>query len=188
MINRVGKLNKIIMQTIDILIAVDGAKLAQQVADGSVKPGSQGAPTSLGSYSESDVYISMITQNSNVNNDTQGDSELQVNANSGDIVNWTITTFGDNADQTAYLYDGTFSPSSAMHSLSYSNFQVKNYIPSGETPTATPTKYVNTLYNASGKIQQVDVKITYNLSFTLVDNSDGSIIGYFKWDPFIYVS
>lgn len=176
------------MQTIDILIAVDGAKLAQQVADGSVSPGSQESPTSLGSYAESDVYLSMITQNSNVNNDTQGDSELQVKANSGDIVNWSITTFGDNADQTAYLYNGSFNPSSAMHSLSYSNFQVRNYIPAGETPTVDPSPYTNTLYNASSKVQQIGVQITYNLSFTLVDNSNGNIIGYFLWDPFIYVS
>ena len=54
------------MATIDILIAVDGAKLAQQVSDGSISPGSQGSPTNLGSYSSSDVYIAMITQNNNM--------------------------------------------------------------------------------------------------------------------------
>jgi hypothetical protein len=176
------------MKTIDILIAVDGAKLAQKIEDGKVSPGTQAAPTNLGAWGDSDVYISMISQSSNVTNGSQGHSELQVNANGGDIMQWTITTFGDNADQTAYLYNGSFSPSSAIHSLSYTHFKVSNYLPVGEDPKVAPTKYVNSLYNASAKIQEVGVTIQYTLSFTLVDNANGNILGYFYWDPFIKVN
>ncbi|MDI1256334.1 MAG: hypothetical protein PSV16_09545 [Flavobacterium sp.] len=57
------------MGLINILVAVDGSQLAQQVADGSISAGSQGSPTSLGAWSQSDVYIAMISQHSNVVND-----------------------------------------------------------------------------------------------------------------------
>ena len=66
------------MATINVLIAVDGAKLAQQVKDGSISAGSVNAPTNLGSYAGSDVYISMIAPNSFVDNGTLVDSELQI--------------------------------------------------------------------------------------------------------------
>lgn len=175
------------MNTIDILVAVDGAKLAQQVADGSINPGSQSSPTVLGAYADSDVYISMISESSNVTNE-QGQSELTVSANSGDTLRWSMTTFGNNADQTAYLYAGNFNPSDAISELSYVRFEENLYLPPSGDPTGTPVKLLNNVLVASGIIQRVSVQIQYTLSFTLVDNATGSIIGYFTWDPFIQVN
>jgi hypothetical protein len=86
------------MSKINILIAVDGATLAQQVKDGSLSAGSSASPTNLGSYGSSNVYISMIAPNSVVSNGTQGDSELQISANGGDSVEWAITSFDNNFD------------------------------------------------------------------------------------------
>jgi hypothetical protein len=99
------------MATINVLIAVDGAAIASQVADGSLSAGSQASPTYLGAYGSSNVYISMIAPNTYVSNGTpgqgQGQSELQVSANGGDTVEWAITTFDNNFDQTPFLYNGT---------------------------------------------------------------------------------
>ena len=177
------------MATINVLIAVDAAQLAQQVKDGKIKAGSQNSPTSLGSYSSSDVYIAMIAPNSVVVNGTQGQSELQISANSGDTVEWAITSFDNNFDQTPYLYNGTFSPSGSINiPLSYSCGQAYAYLATGNPPASKPTKFINQVSTVSGQIQMVATKITYHLSFTLVDNATGNIIGYFQWDPFILVN
>jgi hypothetical protein len=177
------------MATINVLIAVDGAKLAQQVADGSISAGSIGAPTNLGSYQSSDVYISMIAPNSSVDNSTNGQSELQISANGGDTVEWAITTFDNNFDQTPYLYGGTFSPTGSINTpLSYSSGQAYAYLATGNPPATAPTKFINQVNSVSGTIEMIGTQIQYTLQFTLVNNSNGAIIGYFSWDPFIIVN
>ncbi len=175
------------MATIDVLIAVDGAKLAEQVSDGSISAGTQDNPTSLGSYSSSDVYIAMISESSNVTNE-QGKSELTIVANSGDSVRWTITTFGNNIDNTAYLYNGHFNPSSAISNLVYLPITNTTYLPSTQDPTSAPSKFNNHLYVALGTVLTPGQKIQYTLSFKLVNNANGDVIGYFYWDPFIQVN
>ncbi|WP_413668684.1 AidA/PixA family protein [Mucilaginibacter sp. Mucisp86] len=177
------------MATINVLIAVDAAKLASQVADGSLSAGTAGSPTNLGSYGTSDVYVAMIAPNSYVSNSTQGDSELQISANSGDTVEWAITSFDNNFDQTPYLYGGSFNPSTAINlPLSYACGQAYSYLALGNPPVNTPTQFINQVSTVSGTIIQLKVKIQYTLSFVLVNNSNGQIIGYFSWDPFINVN
>ncbi len=175
------------MATIDILISVDGAKLAQQISDGSLNPGTQSAPTSLGAYGSSDVYISMVSQDSFASNN-QGQSELTVTANGGDSVRWAMTTFGNNQDYTVYLYADHFNPSSAISALSYANLQNTTYLPASGAPTGGTSKFHNQLYVAQGMIQQTSVKIQYTLSFAIIDNANGNTLGYFTWDPFIQVN
>ncbi len=177
------------MATINVLIAVDGANLASQVANGTISAGSLGAPTYLGAYAQSDVFISMIAPNSYVDNNTQGQSELQISADGGDTIEWAITTFDNNFDQTVYLYSGAFSPANAINTpLSYASGQAYAYLATGNPPAATPTKFINQVNTVSGTILQIGTRIQYTLSFTLVNNSNGSIIGYFYWDPFIIVN
>jgi hypothetical protein len=177
------------MATINVLIAVDAAKLAQQVADGSIKPGTLSSPTNLGSYENSDVYIAMITQSGNVDNTSQGKSELEVKCNGGDTIQWAITSFANNFDHSVFLYNGVFNPSAAMNPMSYNSSQTKNYLPAPGTGGAvgTVTKYINQVVTAQANVAQVGVRIQYFLSFQLYDNSKGTVIGYFAWDPFINV-
>ena len=176
------------MSLIDILVTTDGEKIAQQVSDGSLDPGSQANPTNLGSYTTSDVYIAMITQNNNVDNNTQGQSELQVKANAGDTIRWTMQTFGSNVDYTAYLYDGNFNPSENISPLVYMNMHTSVYLPPSTSPTADPVLLHNYIYAAQGTVIEYGDQIQYTLSFALVDNQTGENIGYFSWDPFINVS
>ena len=75
------------MALINILVAVNASELASRLADGSMKPGSVSSPTNLGAWGGSDVFVSMIAQNSYVASD-QGGSELDIKANSGDTVRW----------------------------------------------------------------------------------------------------
>ncbi|MBW4891883.1 inclusion body family protein [Mucilaginibacter sp. HMF5004] len=178
------------MSTINVLIAVDGASLASQVSDGSISEGSANSPTNLGSYGSSNVFISMIAPNSFVCNSTQGQSELQISANGGDTIEWAITTFDNNFDQTAYLYAGAFNPATAINTpLSFACGQAYAYLALGNPPSSSnPTKFINQVSTVSGTILQIGVTIQYTLSFVLVDNSNGNIIGHFMWDPFIVVN
>lgn len=176
------------MATINVLVAVNGEKLAQQVQDHVLSPGTSGSPTSLGSYSQSDVFIAMVAPNASVANNTQGQSELQINAKARDVVEWAITTFDVNGDYTVYLYNGSFNPSAAMGSLNYVSAEGYMYLGTGNPASTTPNKFVNQTNTVSATIEQVNVKIQYALSFILIDNSNGKTVGYFCWDPFIIVS
>ena len=177
------------MATINILIAVDAAMIAEQVNDRSLSPGSQGAPTSLGAWSQSNVYICMITQSGNVNNNSaQGQSELNVNANSGDTLEWAITTFDNDDDYTAFLYTGTFNPATAMTGLNYIAPQTTIYLPPSGNPTGGLTAYTNQTSYAQATVIQTNVTVQYTLSFAVVNNETGAVVVYFSWDPFITVA
>lgn len=168
-------------------MAVDGRTLAQQVQDGSLPPGTQTAPTSLGSYGASNVYVTMTAQSSTVGNNTQGQSELTVLANSGDNVRWTIQTFDANMDYTAYLYSGSFNPAGAISALNYLPISATSYLPSSSNPLGPPTATSEHTYAVQGTILSPGETIQYTLSFALVNNVNGQTIGYFSWDPFIEV-
>lgn len=179
-----------IMSTINIQIAVDATAI---VENKSLGQGSQGSPTSLGSWTQSDVYISMTTQSGNVNNN-EGQSELEINANSGDTIEWTINTFDNNADYTVYLYNGTFNSqtqgvpaSEVITSLNYLSVQVNNYLPPSGSPTSAPTLFQNQVNFAQATLLKPGAVLQYTLSFILVNNTTGSIYGYYSWDPFINV-
>ncbi|MHA7102288.1 AidA/PixA family protein [Roseivirga pacifica] len=175
------------MGQVNVLIAVDGQKLAQQVQDGSLSAGSESAPTSLGSYGDSDVFISMIAQHGIATNE-QGKSELSINVASNDEIIWAMTTFGNNTDYTAYLYASQFHPNDITGPL-FSNSEVEVFLPPSSTPTATPQGFTNTLYTVTGIVNKVNVNMQYTLSFILADNkNNGAVIGYFTWDPFINVN
>ena len=175
------------MAMIYVLVAVNGTQLAQRVADGSINPGTQSSPTSLGSYQSSDVYISMTAQNNVIVNDGGG-SELTVAANSGDTLRWSMQTFDSNSDYTAYLYAGTFNPSTNISPLVYLPVTTSSYLPTSSNPLAPPSLVHNSVYFAQGTVLQPGKQIQYALSFTLVNNANGKVVGYFSWDPFISVS
>ncbi|OKS87814.1 AidA/PixA family protein [Mucilaginibacter polytrichastri] len=177
------------MSIINIQILVDAAAIVAKA----LPAGSETNPTGLGSWSQSDVYISMTTQSGNVNNN-EGQSELEVNANSGDTIEWSINTFDNNADNTVYLYNGTFNSqtqgipaSQAISPLVYLSVKVNNYLPPSGNVTGTPTLYQNQVAFAQATLLQPGVVLQYTLSFIVINNTTGSIVGYYSWDPFINV-
>jgi hypothetical protein len=177
-----------IMAFINILVAVNAAELAERLGDGSMQPGSVSGPTNLGAWGGSDVFVSMITQNSYIASN-QGGSELDVKANSGDTVRWTASTFDGDTDYTAFLYNGSFNPSASITTLSYFNMQTSVYLPSGSDPVnGTLQLFHNNAYATQGTVIEAGQKIQYTLSFKLVNNSTGAVIGYFVWDPFISIA
>lgn len=185
------------MAQINILIAVDSAALAQHVQDGSLSAGTSSSPTSLGSWNSSDVYISMVTQNGNVTNgSSEGLSELSITCDAGDELQWSIVSFDMNSRQTPYLYNGQFNCTNpvgtaiGLSPLSYLTTEVVNYFPPNANPTGASIKTINTIAKVVSTVNQIQFQqqLQYTLSFVLVDNSSGNIIGYFIWDPFIVIN
>jgi nematocidal protein AidA len=177
-----------IMALINILVAVNASELAERLNDGSMQPGSVTNPTNLGAWTGSDVFISMITQNSYLASN-QGGSELDVKANSGDSVRWNVSTFDGDSDYTAYLYNGNFTPSASITALSYFNMHTSVYLPSGSDPVnSAPALFHNNVYATQGTVIEAGQRIQYTLCFKLVNNSTGAVIGCFTWDPFISIS
>jgi nematocidal protein AidA len=171
------------MATINVLIAVDAATLAQQVKDGSIKPGSERVPTSLSSYVSSNVYLVMITQGDILDNFTLGQRELQMKCNESDNVQWTITSFANNFDHSVFLYKVRLRHSVAK--VSYNSSQANNYLPApgGGSTIGEVTEYKNQVATV-----QTGVASQYSLLFQLVDNANGNILGYFEWDTSINIS
>ena len=176
------------MATIDIIVAVNAGELVKQVSSGNIQSGTQNAPTNLGAWNNSDVFIAMISENQFATDD-QGKSELKVSAQQGDTVKWSITTFGRNVNHSAYIYSSNFNPGTALEDVSYDLINTTQYFPSGSNPLVAPSQYANqVVYKASAAvITSSDVTVQYSLSFALYDNSTGEAVGYFMWDPFIDV-
>lgn len=164
------------MAIIYVLIAVDTATLAQQVKDGSIKAGSQSRPTSLGSYDNTNVYITIITPVGNVSNNSQKQSDLTVNCTNSDLIQWAITSFSNNFDHSVSLYKvGRVNGFPAIKA-SYQSSQTNNYLPApGEGASiGNITEYINQVASVQTKVIK-----RYALSFQLIDNSSGKTIGYF---------
>lgn len=178
-------------ETINILVAVDAATLAQQVSDGSLSAGTLNSPTMLGAYSSSDVYISMVSTYNSVDNDTNGQSELQVKANSGDSIRWYMQSFDCNTDYTAYIVSGVFNTTSGNAVISdfhLRSMQAGCYFPSTSDPSSPLQEYHNQVYLAEADVDASGGTVQYYMTFSVVNNSTGQTVGYFKWDPFINVS
>ena len=130
----------------------------------------------------------MVAQHSVAVNE-QGQSELRIKANSGDIVNWFMSTFGNNTGYTASLYAGTFNPSNGIQVFGNTTSEANNYLFDSEgNDSLNISKYINTYDSFEAKLTKVNQTIQYTLSFVLVDNNTGDTIGYFTWDPFINVA
>lgn len=94
-----------------------------------------------------------------------------------------MTPFGNNTDYTAFLYAGTFNPAGMIvpSGLLYLNTQVAEHLPNN---IGTLQQYNNNVYIAQG----TGCGGRRLLSFELINNANGAVIGYFTWDSFITVN
>ncbi len=173
--------------TIDILCVIDAVTLAANVASGAIPKGSQASPTSLGSYSQSDVYVSMLTEGSYVTNDRDG-SELTITCDVGDNIRWTVTNPGAGVNYSCMLYQ--FSSASIGTSVSQPiclPLSVNLYINSASPNTSTPTPIAYTSSAWQTTALAASSSVQYSWAFQLI-NQSGTVLGYFSWDPFIIIN
>lgn len=185
------------MSQIFISVNIDAITLAE------TKPGgSWDNPTSLGSYSQSDVYIEMMAQGSAVVNN-QGQSELTVQANSGDEIIFTVSAPGAGQNYYPVLYNAELNntPANIIHDAGMSMAKWTNYCLQsggmGEEPVfgdTIPAGYpsagsANTFYCPRWKLDVNGAGQTqYYMSFAILDTQTGAAVGYYVWDPFINVN
>lgn len=175
------------MSTINVLVAVNAEQIAQQVADSKLSAGSAASPTSLGSWTSSDVFIAMVTQSQYVVNQ-QGQSEMTLKASSGDSVRWLITSFDGGTDYSVYVYASSFNPADDIASTVYMNLQTNEYLPPNGDTTRNPVKVVNHIYVAQSTVTgSTGSQIQYTMSFAVYDNKNQRMVGHFYWDPFINI-
>lgn len=172
---------------INILVAVNGTQLSQQVSDASMGAGTIDTPMSLDACDESNVYIAMLAQSNYVAND-QGKIALVVKAKPGDILRWTMTTFDRNSGYTAFIYRCIFNPVNSMIHPRYMNQVANEYLPSGPDSTEEPTNYHSHMYIAQAAVLKHSREVLCEMAFQLVNNSTGHVVGYFSWRPFIQIS
>lgn len=180
------------MSTINVLIAINAKLIAENIRDGKLGKGTLDKPTNLGvSYSDADFYISMISPWNTVSN-YQGRSNLIIKANSGDLIQWNTTAF-DNSDYSAFLIPNkikfvTRAPNSNVKAIGNpegNNSEIKVYLPDDNGKVSA---YKNNVYWVTTMIEKVGVTIDYYPVFELLNNQNGTSLGYFNWDPTIEVS
>ena len=181
------------MAQIFIAITVDAITLGERQ-----DKGTWDSPISLGANKKSDVYIEMMTQNSSVVKN-QGKSELNVRANVGDEIVFTISAPGAGENYYPILYDADIDNHN-VKSLGPNTAVWNNYCldsgGSGTEPTFTksvPSGYPNEgqpntficpqwLFQVNGVGESV-----YHFKFAVVNTQTGEK-GFFKWDPFVTIS
>jgi len=180
------------MAQINISVLVDADNLKANLVSGHLQPGTKGSPTSIGGNADSDNYIYMIAKNGVVQNN-QAKSELTITAGSGDQITWNMTTFSQNAPYSTFIYDSKFNLQSGtapigIDNVSYVNIKVGTRVPTGTAPQTDPLgQYVNTIYRTTANVTNINQTIQYTMSFQMIDDASGAVLGYFVWDPFIII-
>jgi hypothetical protein len=172
---------------VDILTTIDSLTLAQMVLDGTLEPGTADQPTILGSYADSGIYITLTAKGASNDNYLAGNNELTVKAAKGSWLHFSLTTFDNSIGYTAYLYEGSFSPFQAISPLRYLSRETVNYFPPTGDPTAPPLRCSNHTSFCLAGVTGSNQIVQCMLSFALVDNANGSILGYFCWDSFLRI-
>jgi hypothetical protein len=175
------------MATINVLIAVDAGILATAISNHTLSSGTQENPTPLDSYSQSGIPICMMTED-NIMSNMFGQEEWLIEVNSGDTLEWEMAAFDGDSDYSVYPYAALFNPSTAMSPPKFIAPQTTVYMPSAGKPTGPLKAFTKDHYCAQATVLQTNLRIQYSLSFALVNNRNGHIIGYFFVEAFLQVS
>ena len=175
------------MAMVDIMAVVNAALLARQVQDGRLAAGSPSAPTPLGGAAQAAKYIATLSASSHVAS-TQGDATLAVMAASGDTLRWTMVSLGNDLDYTPFLCAGSFKPASGISPLAFLNLSTCEYLPSGTDPLGVLGSYTGNVYVAQATLLEPGITFECTLTFQVVDNGTGTVIGCFCWNTVVKVA
>lgn len=167
--------------TINILSIID----VQAILNANLPKGTATSPTFLGSYTASDAFVYMIASSGFIdsNDTTRADSELVIDANIGDTIQWELSCPGSGLQHNAIIASVVIGPGGSQNSISapeattvYRHLFSEAGSPGYQVVEATI--YTATVL-AAGTTQ-------YSISFQIMDNS-GNSLGYYAWDPFVKV-
>ncbi len=172
------------MATIDILCAINAADLPTLSRDSTSPTGGLNS------------YVYMIVRNESVISGQAG-PELDIKANIGDNVRWRSTSLDASFDLSVVFYNFTataggklLSPplllggvSSGSNGTAFTineQMPVQGAMPWSATNVAVPYDYFQSTVESTGSV-------TYQWWFR-VNHTDGGLVGYGMWDPFIQIS
>ena len=152
-----------------------------------VTPGTIGNEASLGSWDTSSVYVYMISSG-NYAISGQGQSELNVSANSGDIIQWTVTDPTSGQEYNPVLYGFTTNNPTVLTAPVMLAETLEVYQPQSTTAPTGPFQKVNYPdYVWQTTILQPGQQAQYSWKFVILDNN-GTQLGAYSWDPFITIA
>ncbi len=169
------------MATIDVLCAIDTEDLPALSQDPN-NP-TQGL----------NQFVYMIVNDANAISGQAG-SELNISANIGDNVRWRGTSLSSNFVQSVVFYNFTSEGGNLLSSpillggvsggtpfTINEAMPVQGNMPWSTTNVSVPYAYYQSTIEATGKI-------TYQWWFQVNNTSNGALVGYGMWDPFITIS
>lgn len=167
-------------KTINILSVIDVETILTEVAAKRLKQGTAQNPTLLGSFSSSDFYVYMITAQGFIDtgDTTRANSELTVDANTGDSIRWELTCPGSGLQHNAIIANVHLGSSGSI-TQPEANVTYRQIYDTAGSPgyqVVKQTDFTSTVI-ASGLTQ-------YNITFQIMDSS-GVSQGFYYWDPFI---
>jgi hypothetical protein len=150
-----------------------------------VPPGQIGSEAQLGSFKTSDQYVFMIGSGDYLASN-QGKSELNISANAGDVIQWTVTDATSGQEYNAVLY-GFTTGNGAITPPQMIKETLNVYQPQSVTaPTGPfgPVSYPDYVWQAT--LTSPGTQVQYSWKFAILDN-DGKFKGAYAWDPFITI-
>jgi len=164
-------------EIIDVLIAVD----TETIID---KYGTNNDPDNPVQVTDGQT-IFMITKQGDVVSGNAG-NELNIKAKTLDIIRWRETSLTLNAAYSTMLYK--FVPTAGGNLISTPIpllIEVNTPLPNPDNPLA-PNKQTIEDYCWNSNVLKVG-SVTYHFNFMILDR-DGSVQGYYWWDPFITIT
>lgn len=163
----------------NVLITFDAETLMELYPSPSLNPD---RPTFI---SSSDKVIFMVTKTEDALCG-QGGSNLNIKANPSDIIRWRETTLERNTGKNVQLYKYVASSSDLITAPAIQPVSVTIPIPNANDPLH-PTKYQKIAdYFWQSTVCDTG-RIVYNFYFMILKR-DGTVLGYFRWDPYITIT
>jgi hypothetical protein len=166
-------------KTINILSVID----VETIIENNIPAGTLTSPTPLGSYTDSDNYVYMITNKGYIDSTdtTRAASELKIDANVGDTIQWELTCPGSGLQHNAIIANVLIGSQPTPNSITAPVSIVTNRhifdtagIPAYQV--VQQTDFTSSVLT-SGVTQ-------YTITFQIMDNL-GNNLGYYYWDPFV---
>lgn len=164
-------------QIIDVLIVVD----AETIIDKNGKNTDPANPVQI----TTPGLIFMVTKQANAVTGEAG-TELNLSAQSMDVIRWREATLSLNSEVDAILYKFVAVSGGDLISTPQPLLATVNTpLPNPADPTKPESQTVKTFFWNCNVLSKG--KVTYHFQFILVDRN-GEIQGYYWWDPFITIT
>jgi hypothetical protein len=152
----------------------------QSLEDEMMAQGSMESPVTVNVLGPNSIYA--IMDGNYTVNGVSNSAVIPIKALAGDVLTFSITTLSQNQNASVYLYAANHKMRNGHLPLFFFESQKNNYFPPSKDSFAPPKAYMNTFSCAKTFVTRAISEGMQTLSFAVVDNSNGKVLGYFKWE------